>query len=235
MGEASNYRLIDLLVKHFDHEYVPNMFERHEIKMPATDSAEGVKYMACTNLVREIRADGSHSMFNMFGREPVNYSEVAYDVAVKLGARIGDEYRDDEIKSEEAALQMVMQKYIDGLPAEKRQELYTSLTRDLGEKLAACKVQYIAGGGAEFFAALAFAGQMAGKEAMRQVLIQILGAQAAWQVAGQVGSRLAGLVVPGLNILLAGWLLADLGGPAYRKTVPTIVEIAYIRLMDGME
>lgn len=202
--------------------------------MPSVSCTQGEKYMACTELVREIRADGSHTIFNIFGRAPVNYSEVAYDVADKLGAKIPYEQKDDEIKSEEAALQKVIQKYIDGLSEEERRKLYDTMTKDLGEMVAG-KAQYIAGGGAEFFAALAMVGRIAGKNVVRQFLVDFVGAQAAWNIAGQIGGRLAGFIIPELNVLLAGWLLIDLGGPAYRKTVPTVVEIASIRLQDGME
>jgi len=42
-----------------------------------------------------------------------------------------------------------------------------------------------------------------------------------------------GAVLPFLNVALAGIALAGLAGPAFRKTIPTVVEIALLRMNVG--
>lgn len=41
--------------------------------------------------------------------------------------------------------------------------------------------------------------------------------------------RIAGLLVPALNIVFGIWLLTDIAGPAYRVTIPGVVLIIYMR------
>ena len=46
-----------------------------------------------------------------------------------------------------------------------------------------------------------------------------------------LGMRFASLLVPGLNVLIALWFIIDVSGPAYRKTIPTVIMIAILRLL----
>lgn len=49
-------------------------------------------------------------------------------------------------------------------------------------------------------------------------------------VAARIGlPRLVGLAIPAINALMWGWLIKDLGGPAYRITVPAVVMIINFR------
>jgi uncharacterized protein YaaW (UPF0174 family) len=38
-----------------------------------------------------------------------------------------------------------------------------------------------------------------------------------------------------LNVIMVGWTVVDIAGPAFRKTVPTVIEIALLRLEYGSE
>ena len=64
----------------------------------------------------------------------------------------------------------------------------------------------------------------------RTVIEQLL-QKALLSVGAKVGGqRLAGAVIPGLNVLLGAWTLYEIAGPAFRKTVPTVIEVAMLRL-----
>jgi uncharacterized protein YaaW (UPF0174 family) len=40
----------------------------------------------------------------------------------------------------------------------------------------------------------------------------------------------ASYAIPLLNVVMVGWVLSDIAGPAFRKTVPTVVEVALLRM-----
>ena len=55
-------------------------------------------------------------------------------------------------------------------------------------------------------------------------------AQAAALTAARIGlPRLVALAVPAINVLMWGWLIKDISGPAYRITVPAVFMIIYFR------
>ena len=223
----SNSRLIALLARNFMHPYVANIFERHGIEK----TTESFGYHIQENvkqLVQEIRKDGSHTVMNIF-RDPVPYSEVAYDVAKKLGAKIPEDKKDDEQYCEMAAYTCAIDKYLNSLSEKERDEFFTKLGEQLPDKVARSFQHYMAAG-ASFAGVLLQVAEIAGVDVAKKILVQIMGRQAAI-IAGQ---RIGGLLVPGLNIILTVLLLIDLGGPAFRKTIPTVIEIACLRQMEKL-
>ena len=51
--------------------------------------------------------------------------------------------------------------------------------------------------------------------------------------AAKKSAQLAGYAVPGLNIFMGLLTLNDIAGPAYRKTVPTVIELALLRMLHS--
>ena len=223
-----NERLISLLARNFMHPYVSNIFERHGIEK--TTEAFGYHiYKNVKQLVTEIRKDGSHTVMNIF-RDPVPYSEVAYDVAKKLGAKIPEDKKDDEQYCEMAAYTCAIDKYLNSLSEEERREFFTQLGKQLPDKVAN-DIKHVIAAGAGFGGIILQIAELAGADIAKQILVKLMGRQA----LVLLGQRGVGWLVPGLNVVLAALLVVDLGGPAYRKTRPTVIEIACLRQLEKLK
>lgn len=220
MSAQSNTDLIRLIKDNMDGEFselIEHIFERHDVEFGNAEA-----------LAEEIRADGSNSIF-YFIREPVDYDEVAKDVAEKLDADISEVMDGDAKGYEQAALIKVMEDRLNKMKEEEREELLHNID-DLGLEDPHILDMYIKSNGVIGLAILMnTVGKVALQNILKQLLLQICGRQVAGQIIGKAG----GLLIPGLNILLAAWLAIDIMGPAYRKTIPTVVELAILRLFTA--
>lgn len=179
-------------------------------------------------LADEIRLDGSNSFASLFrGYEGVEYREIVGDVAGKLGARVRAE--DTLVEAEQALLVHVAQRYWEGLSDEERARVLDGIEgipRDLDPSDF---IPLLAGGGA--LAALL----------MREVVVKCV-ARLLAEMLAKVGvkegakhvARAATHVVPAIGVLMALWTVNDVAGPAYRKTIPTVIELALLRLQHGV-
>lgn len=63
------------------------------------------------------------------------------------------------------------------------------------------------------------------------LLTSVLVPRVALDIAVGLGlvSRVGGILVPAINIIMGAWLLKDLTGAAYRVTIPGVVLIIYMR------
>ena len=63
------------------------------------------------------------------------------------------------------------------------------------------------------------------------LLTSVLVPRVALDIAVGLGlvSRIGGILVPAINIIMGAWLLKDLTGAAYRVTIPGVVLIIYMR------
>lgn len=227
-GRDSNERLIALISRNWDHPYVNNIFERHEIEKTTGDFTR-FSQNDVVELVTEIRKDGSNTLRNIFC-DPVPYSEVAYDVAEKLGAKIPENKKDDEQYCEFAAYTCAVDKYLSSLSEKERREFFDKLGDQLPKDVADSIQHYIAAGAGLGGLVLQVA-QLAGVDMAKKLLVQVMGRQA----LAVVGQRAVGYIIPGLNVILAALLLLDIAGPAFRKTIPTVIEIACLRQMEKLK
>ena len=67
-----------------------------------------------------------------------------------------------------------------------------------------------------------------GQEVTKQVIKKALRV-----VAGGSASRIASFAVPILGATMAALTVVDLTGPAFRKTVPTVIDVAILRVEFG--
>jgi uncharacterized protein YaaW (UPF0174 family) len=175
-------------------------------------------------LVEEIRRDGSHTLVSLFrGREGVHYDEIVRDVSEKLNVLPAN--GEDERALDARCLYALIQKSARAIsekdgestkswrPSERA--LLESLVGDAVDEQEAKRILTQAG-------PKVVAGIVANIAAVTAIRAGVV------RAAG-----LAGFAIPFINIALGVWTIADLMGPAYRKTVPTVLENALLRLELG--
>lgn len=257
-SDGSNERLKSLLYQDFRRiEEIKDEREKNEEwqGLMALFGRHGVtRYdiRAVEELVERIRRDGSNSISTL-GRDVVatasiwlprdwkwalpksfrqgggvNYDEVVRDVAKRMGIRFDSEVAEDERGVELLILQHVFKEYFDKLSPEEKKSMEKEIGR-LGMNMAEFDKLFLKAGAAALVNILA---QINGR-VLWQVLSGILATIMARYAAGAVAYRAIGVfwaAVPFVNALLGAWLIVDLAGPAYRKTIPTVVQVALMRL-----
>lgn len=180
----------------------------------------------------EIRLDGSNTFASIFrGRKGVDYDEIVADVARKIkveDTNITDDYLENELK----ILGKITDDYWNGLSQEEQEKKAEQLKKlsnkyfdpaDLlnGLKLSGNIVPIV----------IKTFGLRSTQKMMLQIMPEIIGA-----AIGMQGLRtILGTFIPIINILMNGWLLYDIAGPAFRKTIPTVATIALLRLQTTQE
>lgn len=250
---TSNQDLVQTLTSYYDQPCVQGIFKRYGVSwQQANQLTAGEREDVCRKTAREIRAAGSNSIATLFRREPVAYSEVVYDVACKMKVERRDVDREDYLELERRIFISLIEKHIEGLSPEEKQDFFVQVFRD---KLPSDSFNALLKGDVAFTAAMMVAVQVIGRAALPALLARVI----TWYVSGLtltrgltfvsgvlvpqlVGAgaslaagRAAGLLIPGLNALMAGWLVADLAGPAYRKTMPTVFEISTLHILDSVQ
>jgi len=177
-------------------------------------------------LAQQICLDGSNTIASLFrGWEGVPYLEVARDVARKLEVDAEIIASEDERVIEQAVLGKVIERYIKSrADAAERAEIKRILT-SAGIDALEYKRAVSTGTLAVVIAVL--------RQEIVAKIVQGIVARAGVRAASGSAARLVGLAVPLLNLVLAAWTVFDLSGPAFRKTVPSIIEVALIRIEQG--
>lgn len=215
--EKSNGRLLTLLGS-APRERLKPLFERHGV-----EPADGIK-----ELVDEIRLDGSNTIASLFrGIEGVPYLEIVHDVADKMDVDYNENQKEDVI--EYAILGKMLKEFLDNASPEARADVERIL-EEVGDKYKDKIWQALSTG------ALAAIINTVGKQVIARVVHRIVAGIVVRQGAKEAGKRVvqfAGYAVPLLNVAMIAWTVIDVAGPAYRKTVPTVIEIALLRLEFG--
>lgn len=152
-------------------------------------------------LEAEIRAFGGNSMANLRRPDGVGYEEIVIDVAKKLG---GNPLTDNDIFAlEEIAITKAVDKYApDGVKALAVGGV--ALSDLLGQI-----VQGLAVASSAVTGAIATAGAMG--------------------MAEVIGTRAATVLFPPLTLAAAGFAVFQAAGPAFRITIPAVLQVAKIR------
>lgn len=161
-------------------------------------------------LLHELRQDGSNTLLLPFRPEGVHYGEIVRDVARSIGATVGADLQ----ATEDAVVATIIEKYIESCSPEER----------------AAFDQAIDGLGGD---AAKSAGRRAGGKAVSAMVLAAVARFGAKTVLKEILKRLPSLAVPGLGWLMAAWTVLDVAGPAMRKTIPTVFEIALLRMEFG--
>lgn len=200
-------------IKKHDAKRLRPIFDRHGLG----DSKSLYK------LAEQIRRDGSNGFANLWRGEGVPYEEVVFDVCMQVKAPLKGSESLEEMEG--ALLAFITEKYFASLSEEERRSIEEQIEnvapgQGMTHVLTALKAAGAAGG-------------VIGRQVAVQVVTQVL-QQVALRMGvkwlGQNAALAAGAIVPGLNVLMAAWFVNDLAGPAYRKTVPTVIELSLLRL-----
>ncbi|MGH8068137.1 MAG: hypothetical protein ACRERE_23475 [Candidatus Entotheonellia bacterium] len=217
MSYPSNNRLVDLL-RQVPAERLRSLYARHGVD-PAAGPGE---------LVREICLDGANTIASLFrGRKGVPYIDLVRDVAEKMGVKDDIFIRRNERKIELAVLESVIRQYLAKATEAEREEIHRIL-KEVAQDHQEVWRHFLIGGGA-LTMLLAQLGPKVVTEVVQRIVASIIGRQLTLG-ALKGGAGIVGLAVPLLNVAMIGWTIVDLAGPAFRKTIPTVIEIALLRL-----
>jgi len=184
------------------------LFDRHGV-----EASEGVDA-----LVEEIRLDGANTLASIIrGWEGVDYSEIVCDAAKTLKVKVVKD--DDHVTVEDKILsQLFREHYTVHATEEERAEIDGIL------QVHGVKQTSWSAGGALLTALISTVGQEVTKQVIKKALKV---------VAGRSAARVASFAVPILGATMAALTVVDLAGPAFRKTVPTVIDVAILRVEFG--
>jgi len=182
------------------------------------------------DLVTEIRRDGSNSVTTWIFRfgEGVHYDKIVMDVASKVGVKYDPNDVANETELELLIVQHLVRNHFDLLSPAERAEFERHL-KELGEEYDSFWKQFSQATGAALLAIV----RRLGAGFIAQLLAPIMARLLVVRGLAVIGPRLVGLAIPFLNVAMAAWLAIDIAGPAYRKTVPTVFQVALLRLQHG--
>ena len=186
----------------------------------------------------EFQCYGANSIATAFrGGKGVEYLEVLYDVADKIGLDYEfdpAEMEGDEMDYVEAALlTRVFEESLDKMTPEQREEVVRAMeldTTDFSKQaiLAAIQVATKMGGFTPYKMAVVIA-----HGAFNAIGKKLVGhglGMGASQLVTKTVSKFAGPIGWAIT---AAWTAYDMAGPAYRVTIPACVHIAYLRQLDN--
>jgi uncharacterized protein YaaW (UPF0174 family) len=180
----------------------------------------------------DLRLFGGNTIANFFrGGEGPGYSEIARDVADKIGAKYGP---DDAVGAvEESILLTFLGKAWEKMGADDRMALLKEIDpKDLKvgnaanipappALVAAAQAAIRASGFKAYKIAVIVANQIAKK---------VLGRGLSFAANAMLTKGFAALVGPIGWVVTTAWMLADLASPAFRVTYPCVLHIAMLRL-----
>lgn len=193
-------------------------------RMLVEGQASGALSDDCRNLIStELRSFGGNSIMNLMrGGAGVPYREILGDVADHL--KVNYNKRSDVLSTESGVLLKVMEQALDKMTAEERDELL----KELGGKLS--------GAGPTTMAVLQSAIRASGFAAYKLAAVvaqatsrTILGRGLAFGATAPLMRGISVFAGPIGWAITGAWTAFDLASPAYRITVPCVIQVAYIR------
>ncbi|MDT8903082.1 hypothetical protein [Anaeroselena agilis] len=183
--------------------------------------------ITCEELVARIRYNGSNTIAHLLGRD-AEYLDIVRDVAAKMKVEWSPE--EDEEAVEKRILGVIFTRAWKKMsPAER--EPIEQLFAGQGVEAEKISTLLVEGTIVNFMPTISYL--------VAWNIARIVAVAAARQAGAEA---LGGLVSGGLNVLLGplGVILGivvvaiDLAGPAYRKIIPTVLQIAYLRQKAAM-
>ena len=210
----SNLRLITLLERHEQQDctnpMLKELYNRHSVEW-------------ATELVPDLCKDASNTIGWIFTGE-VDYAECVRRAATKVGVPEND-LLEDECKNEQLLLQCALKKYFEKLDPEERAKSHSKVMEEIGKDHEEILGALLKGSGASWLAIM----QTVSPTIVRDIILKYM-ALAATEQTALVTARIATLAIPFINVVMAGWMIYDISGPAYRKIIPSVMNIALLRL-----
>lgn len=169
-------------------------------------------------IVKEIQEFGGNSIANFLRGNGVPYREIVEDVADHM--KISYEKTESIEQLETRILLAVAIKSMEKMKPEEQQEFMGKLTGMGPATIGALQSAVLAGGFRSYILAVTVANAVAR---------QLIGRPLSLGVNAAITSRLAIFAGPIGWAITAIWAAFDLASPAYRVTVPCVIQIAYMR------
>lgn len=174
-------------------------------------------------LIKEIQEFGGNTIVNFFRGTGVSYREILDDVACHMKVDV-----DKSDGAEELELKILLAVAIKSMEKMSPEEMQDFLSKISGGKIvglgpgaiAALQAAILVGG---------FGSYMLATTVANAVARQLIGRGLAFGAAGGLMQGIAVFAGPIGWAITAIWAAFDLASPAYRVTVPCVIQIAYIR------
>lgn len=183
---------------------------------------EDIKSML-PNLMREFRLFGGNTFANIFRGDGPDYSEILRDVAKRSKVNFNRKSSDELIE------QFLLQKiFVDSLSKVSDSELKQMLL-DLGLPVTNFSRQAATATLMAAWKAGGFKSYMLLVSVVNAVLKFLIGRGLSF-AANAALTRTASILMGPVGWVITGiWTAIDIAGPAYRVTIPAVIQIAYIR------
>lgn len=213
--------LCDIVVKDKDgnQRLTEELSETEEYKKNYPSHIKGM----LPELVNEFRLFGGNTFANLFRGEGPEYSEILRDVAKR------NEVKFNKFATDERVEQDLLQKlFYDSLTGASDEDL-KKMMKELGlpvtnfarqAAIAALMTAWKAGGFQSYILLVSVV----------NAVMKFLVGRGLSLAANAALARMASIMMGPIGwVLTALWTLVDIAGPAFRVTVPSVIQIAYIR------
>lgn len=179
---------------------------------------------------KEILLFGGNTVANLYrslfsDSSTISYAELVQDVAKKVGAQFSDSDPLQDI--EQAILIHIFKKAFEKMPEDERKRVLADL--DISSIGALRGIQKGAAAGTVVSTAVVLAQLNVATMVASAVSAQMIG-RAFTGGAAFFGTRSAAALAGPIGVAIGAlWTLADLSSPAYRVTLPCVVQVAYMR------
>jgi uncharacterized protein YaaW (UPF0174 family) len=179
-------------------------------------------------IAEEIRLMGGNTVANVFRREGLPYAEVVADVCGQMGIK---DVPNDVVEAEKKILMKIFADAWDKMSIDDRETFLAEVRSKAGEDgrdlsasvpIAAIMAQ----GGVRLAGFMAY--RMANVVA-NAVASQVLGRGISLAANATLARTIGVFASPIGWVITVLWTAIDLAGPAYRVTIPCVIQIAYLR------
>lgn len=195
-----------------------------DVRIPREPNRTNTRTTA-EKIARYLCEMGSNDIATFFRDEPVEYSEVVFDVGKKLGAKVAIE--NSITKNERFILEKLFADTLDRMSPEEKRSLFENMNVDSSD------IPY---GAAGTLITQVLLKQFGGFLVYRYAVVAanvvaeaVLGAGLSFATNAALTRTIGAFLGPIGWIATGAWLAIDLAGPAYRKTVPAVIHVAYLR------
>lgn len=204
-------------------EYITKAFSSGLESKPRYKQHQPAHSQYADLIAEELREFGGNTVMNLFRRSGPEWKTVVIDVADKLKASYEQAWEVERI--ELAVLAAITRKAWEGMDATQRRELLTQM--DLSQSstqlfpqeklMAQLQTSHFYGLLLASLIANVFASQLLGRTVVSSA-VSFVAARGAASFLGPLGWMISGL-----------WTAFDLSGPAFRVTIPAVVQVALLR------
>lgn len=211
----------DIVVKDKDGDYrfTESLSYTDEFKNNYPHNIKGM----LESLVEEFREFGGNSFANIFRGSGPAYSEILRDVAKRNKVNFNRNSTDEQV--EQYLLQKLFNDSLNGASNEELKNMMeelgyptTNFTRQAA--ISTLMIAWKAGGFKSYILLVSVV----------NAVMKFLVGRGLSIVANATMTRMASIMMGPIGwVLTALWTLVDIAGPAYRVTIPAVIQIAYIR------